>query len=129
MPLMRGDMPLVMPDGDAHVDRCGLPALKPRRDGICAKPVVDRIKVTTADNDDDYNYEYSSEFRAIGSGWPVMVGRCQDHKDLHAREFDAERVRIEKRQTQQAVSAAKIHETKAAYEAAIADYPGTWREE
>ena len=120
-------MPLEMPGTDEHVDQCGLPALESHRNGTCNKPGVDRLKVTTADNDNDYNYEYSSEFRAVGSGWPVMVGRCQDHKDLHAREFEDERVRIEKREAKQAKEAEEIRELEEQLRAKKAAYTSTWR--
>lgn len=121
-------MPLEMPGTDNEVGRCGLPPLDRSGRDSCNMPGVDRIKVTTADNDDDYNYEYSSEFRAIGSCWPVMVGRCQDHKDLHAREFEDERVRIEKREAKQAKAAEEIRELEDQLRAKKAAYPGTWRD-
>lgn len=121
-------MPLEMPATDDKPGKCGLPSLKTNADGACNKPGVDRIAVTTADNDDDYNYEYSSEFRAVGSGWPVMVGRCQDHKDLHASEFEDERVRIEKREAKQAKEAEEIRELEEQLRAKKAAYTGTWRD-
>lgn len=122
-------MPLEMPKTDSQVGKCGLPALEAGRGGTCDRPGVDRIGVTTVDeaDNDDYDYEYSSEFRIIGSLWPVMVGRCQDHKDLHAREFESERDRIAKREADQAKAAEKIRGLEAQLEAAKQDYPGTWR--
>lgn len=119
-------MPLEMPRTDDEVGRCGLPPLDRSGRNACNLPGVDRIKVTTAAFDEDYDYKYTSEYRAIGSDWDVMIDRCQDHLDLHTRDFLAEQARVEEREDREAKAAAKIHEAKAAYEAAIADYPGTW---
>lgn len=118
-------MPLEMPEMDELTAKCGLPSLKTNGDGDCNKPGVGRIAVNVEGDEDDRDYKYTSQFRAV-SYYQVMVVYCEDHKEQIARDFEEAKARVEARQDREAKAAAKIHEAKAAYEAAIADYLGTW---
>lgn len=120
-------MPLVKPDTDKLVGKCGMPAIESGRPGGCNKTGAIRVAVDVDDGDNDYDYKYSSHFRAVTVG-PVMIDMCGEHFGRMSVDFQKAERRVEEREDREAKAAAKIHEAKAAYEAAIADYPGTWRD-
>ena len=121
-------MPLVKPENDRLVGKCGMPAIETGRSGGCNKPGALRVAVDVDDGDNDYDYKYSSHFRAVTVG-PVMVDMCGQHFGRMSEDFQKAERRVAEREGQEAKAAAKIREAKAAYEAAIKDYPGTWRDE
>lgn len=120
-------MPLEMPEMDKLHGKCGLPSLKTNGDGDCNKPGVGRIAVNVEGDEDDREYRYTTQFRAV-SYYQVMVVYCEDHEMQLARDFEEAKTRVEAREAEEAKAAAKIHELEDQLRAAKAAYPGVWPE-
>lgn len=123
-------MSLDMPEMDARVGKCGAPGMGRNSTGVCNKAGVVRVMVTVAEHpDDDMNYEvHDDEFRAF-AGWEVMVDLCEKHRDETANYYAEMKAQVDQREAEKERAAAKIREAKAAYNALVEAYPGTWYEE
>jgi len=119
-------MPLGMPATDQHVGKCGMQSSDPHSVRSCNKPSVGRVAVPVAGHDDDYDYQYSSEFRATAYG-DVMVDFCEEHQAEMNEEFAEAAAKVADREDRQTKAAADIHALEDQLKEAKRAYPGVWR--